>query len=199
MAQLLFFDDTHKYQVDGETLPSVSEIIRFISREVYGIVAQYTLDNAAERGKKVHKYCENLDKFGTVDCEEDLVSYVEAYMQFLKDHTPEWSVIEQSMHHPELMYAGTIDRAGLVNGKKSLVDIKTSYAIQKPLISAQLNAYADMYDHNNEAKIEQLLALQLIPDGTYKLHLIERDSSVFAACLTLHNALKKKKRSKKDE
>jgi len=199
MAQLIFFDSEHKYEVDGETLPSVSEIIRFISREVYGNVTQYTLDNATERGKKVHKFCENLDKLGTVDCDEDLVPYVEAYMKFLQEHTAEWSMIEQSMYHKELLYAGTIDRAGKADDKISIVDIKTSCTIHKPLVSAQINAYADMYESNNEVKIEQLLVLQLLPDGKYKIYEIERDSSIFAACLTLHNTLKKKKRGKKDE
>ena len=199
MGQLMFFDDSHTYQVDGETLPGVSEIMRFISREIYGSITQYTLDNAAERGKKVHKYCENLDKLGTVECDEDLAAYVEAYMKFMKEHTVEWNTIEQSAYHHDLLYAGTIDRAGIVDGKLTILDIKTSYAIQKPLVTAQLNAYADIYENNHEKIVERLTALQLMPDGTYKLHEIERDSSIFAACLTLHTALKKKKRGKKDE
>ena len=198
MAQLLMFHDlTHTYEVDGETLPSVSEIIRFISREVYGSVTQYTLDNACDRGKKVHKFCENLDKFGTVDCDEDLAAYVEAYMNFLKDHTVEWSIIEQSMYHKEQLYAGTIDRVGKVDGKLSIVDIKTSCVIHKPLVTAQINAYAEMYEDNNADIIEQLIALQLKSDGTYKIHEIEIDSTAFTACLTLHGVLKKKGKVKK--
>ena len=41
MARLIFFDDTHTYTVDGEEFPSVSEISRFASREVYGEVSQW--------------------------------------------------------------------------------------------------------------------------------------------------------------
>ena len=50
IAQLIFFEKGHIYEMDGEQLPSVSELTRFISREVYGDVAQFRLDNAAERG-----------------------------------------------------------------------------------------------------------------------------------------------------
>ena len=35
MATLLFFDQGHKYTLDGEELPSVSELCRFLSREIY--------------------------------------------------------------------------------------------------------------------------------------------------------------------
>ena len=41
MATLLFFDQGHKYTLDGEELPSVSELCRFLSREIYGDVAQW--------------------------------------------------------------------------------------------------------------------------------------------------------------
>ena len=64
IAQLIFFEKDHIYELNGEQLPSVSELTRFISREVYGDVAQFRLDNAAERGTKVHKLTEALDKYG---------------------------------------------------------------------------------------------------------------------------------------
>lgn len=52
MAKLIFYDEGHTCKLDGETIPSVSELTRFISREVYGTVSQSTLDNAAARGTK---------------------------------------------------------------------------------------------------------------------------------------------------
>ena len=60
MAQLLFFDECHKYTLDGEELPSVSQLTRFISREIYGDVGQFNLDRAAERGTAVHKATERI-------------------------------------------------------------------------------------------------------------------------------------------
>ena len=75
MATLLFFDQGHKYTLDGEELPSVSELCRFLSREIYGDVAQWRLDNAADRGTAVHKACESLDKFGSVDVQDAILPY----------------------------------------------------------------------------------------------------------------------------
>ena len=75
MGKLIFFDKDHTYQVDGETVPSVSEVLRFMSREIYDTVNQYTLDNAADRGSRVHKACENLDRYGSCEVSRDIEPY----------------------------------------------------------------------------------------------------------------------------
>jgi hypothetical protein len=111
MARLIFYETDHIYTVDGEEFPSVSEIIRFASREVYGEVSQYNLDNAASRGSSVHKATEVLDKYGKVECDEDIVSYLQAYVQFRKDFgIQDYAHIEKALANEELKYAGTIDR-----------------------------------------------------------------------------------------
>lgn len=111
MARLIFYDDTHTYEVDGEIFPSVSEISRFASREIYGDVSQYALDNAASRGSLVHKYTEVLDKYGSCECEEDVQEYIKAYLKFRKDFKiSEYLFIEKALANEKLKYAGTIDR-----------------------------------------------------------------------------------------
>ena len=194
MAQLLFFDEGHKYTIDGEELPSVSELTRFISREIYGDVGQFNLDRAADRGTAVHKATELLDKYGTAEIDEDIAPYLQAYIAFRKEHMCEWQKIEYATHHPENLYAGTLDRVGTVDGKLVVLDIKTSSTIQKPLYTAQLNLYRKMLPD----PIEQLVILHLKKDGTYKLIDIPIDDTLADACITMHEALKKKKRSKKN-
>ena len=194
MAQLLFFDEGHKYTIDGEELPSVSELTRFISREIYGDVGQFNLDRAADRGTAVHKATELLDKYGTAEIDEDISPYLKAYIAFRKEHKCEWQKIEYATHHPENLYAGTLDRVGTVDGKLVVLDIKTSSTIQKPLYTAQLNLYRKMLPD----PIEQLVILHLKKDGTYKLIDIPIEDALADACITMHEALKKKKRSKKN-
>ena len=194
MAQLLFFDEGHKYTLDGEELPSVSQLTRFISREIYGDVGQFNLDRAAERGTSVHKATELLDKYGTAEIDEDIAPYLQAYIAFRKEHKCEWQKIEYATHHPDNLYAGTLDRVGTIDGKLVVLDIKTSSTIQKPLYTAQLNLYREMLPD----PIEQLIILHLRKDGTYKLIDIPIDDTLADACITMHEALKKKKRSKKN-
>lgn len=195
MAKLIFFDKDHQYQVDGEPIPSVSEVLRFMSREIYDSATQYQLNNAADRGTRIHKATEQIDRFGSCEITEDIESYIRAYIQFLRDHKPHWEKIEHAMYHPELMYAGTLDRVGIIGGKRTVVDIKSTSKIETPLVTAQVNGYAMM----SLDPIEQVAVLQLKKDGTYRFRILEKDTSTFLAALTLHNALKKKPRRKKQE
>lgn len=196
MAKLIFFDDRHEYQVDGEIVPSVSEILRFISREVYGDVTQFRLDHAADRGHNVHSACEQLDRFGSAEIDAEIEPYINAYIQFRKDHKPVWSKIEHAMHSETFGYAGTLDRYGVMEGRLVIIDIKSSYKVEKALVTAQLNAYAILAEENGLPVID-LFVLHLRKDGTYKLIEVSDDNTSFMACLTLHNALKKKSRKKK--
>lgn len=197
MAKLLFFDTDHRYTLDGEELPSVSEVTRFISREVYGDIGQYNLDRAAERGTAVHKATEILDKYGTVEISTDIEPYIKAYISFRKEHECKWELIEAPRYDPDRRYAGTLDRLGTVDGELAIVDIKTTAVISpahKKIYTAALNLYRRMFP---EREINKLLIVQLRKDGTYKLHRLDIDDSLADACLTLHEALKKKPRRKK--
>lgn len=235
IARLIFFDDTHTYTVDGEEFPSVSEISRFASREVYGEVSQYNLDNAASRGSAVHKATEILDKYGKVECDEDIVPYVQAYVQFRKDFgISEYAHIEKALANEELKYAGTIDRIYTIDenfvkavaekcksfvfigadgkvetrktpqdlsdfiGKLAIIDLKSSSVVQKVLAFIQLNGYKMSAEQNGLGDVAALFILHLEKDGKYKLIGFEISPDLFMSCLTLHKALQKKKRVKKE-
>ena len=47
--------------------------------------------------------------------------------------------------------------------------------------------------------VEKLFILQLVKDGSYKLIELEVQNELAEACIALHQALKKKKRTRKDE
>jgi len=196
MAKLIFFDERHEYQVDGEIVPSVSEVLRFISREVYGDVVQFRLDHAAERGHNVHSACEQLDRFGSAEISAEIEPYIKAYIKFRKDHKPEWKKIEHAMNSPAFGFAGTLDRYGIMDGQTVIVDLKSSYKVETAIVTAQLNAYC-MLARENEMPVEKLFVLHLRKDATYKLIEIPTDERTFMSCMILHTALKKKSRKKK--
>lgn len=199
MAALLFFDESHTYTVDGEQVPSVSELTRFISREIYSDINQFRLDLAAERGSAVHKAAEIMDKYGKCEVPEDIAPYLRAYLLFRREHSCQWQKIEWATHHPENLYAGTLDRYGLVDGSPAIVDLKSTTNISpahRKLYCAQLNLYRRMLPP--EMPVAKLFDLQLKKDGTYKLIPIPIEDTLADACLALHQALKKKKRRKKE-
>lgn len=194
MAKIILDEDVHQYTVDGEEVPSVSELTRFISREIYGDVVQSTLDAAADRGTRVHKGAEALDKFGTVEIEDELLPYLQAYVSFIKEHKPEWEKIEWPVNNG-MLYAGTIDRYGILDTKRSIVDIKTTSRISpghRVLYTAAQNLYRMAIEENHP--VEQIVILQLKKDGTYKCIELEIQDELANACIVLSQALKRRRR-----
>lgn len=197
-------------------MPSVSEISRFASREVYGNVEQYTLDNACSRGSAVHKSTEVLDKYGEVDCDSTIEPYIRAYLSFRKDYKiKEFVAIEKSLASEKMRFAGTIDRICEITqdfadtfkvqtktdishliGKLAIIDIKSSSVVQKVLAPIQLNGYEKLVTENGIGEVGLLLILHLNKEMKYKVHNFEIDDTLFMSCYNLHKALEKKKRKR---
>lgn len=193
MDELIFYEKSHIYMLDGERLPCVSDLCRFLHKEIYKDAPIWQIEAAADRGTAVHKATEKLDKTGSAEISDDYAPYLEAYAAFLREHDVEWELIECPDYHPVHGYAGTIDRYGKVDGIHTLLDIKTTYTVYKPLCSASLNLYRLMLIARGKI-VERLQILHLKKDGTYKLIKFDFDDTVPMALLTLHNVLKKKRR-----
>lgn len=191
-----FYDKGHIYMLDGERIPCVSDLCRFLHREIYKEAPLWQMEAAADRGTAVHKATELLDTTGRAEISDDYAPYLTAYAAFLREHDVEWELIEHPDYHPAHGYAGTIDRYGKVDGISTLLDLKTTYTDYKPLCSASLNLYRLMLESRQRC-VERLAILHLKKDGTYKLITFDFDDAVPMALLTLHNVLKKKRRKQK--
>lgn len=191
MDDFVFFEKGHIYMLDGKRLPCVSDLCRFLHREIYKDAPPWQMEAAAHRGTAVHQATEKLDREGRAEIQEEYLGYLEAYAAFLREHTASWELVERSLYHPEDLYAGTIDRYGLLDGARTLLDIKTTYTVHKPLCSASLNLYRRMLEARGY-RVERLLILHLKKDGTYKLIPFTFDDQVPTALITLNTALKKR-------
>lgn len=195
MDVLQFFDKGHIYMLEGERIPCVSDLCRFLHREIYRDAPIWQMEAAADRGTKVHAATETLDKTGRAEIQEDYLPYLQAYALFLKEHEVQWELIEHPDFHPEYKYAGTIDRYGMVDGKHTLVDLKTTHTVYKPLCNASLNLYRLMLEARQKS-VERLMILHLKKDGKYRMIHFDFDDVVPMSLLTLHTALKRRKRGK---
>lgn len=190
---LEFYDKSHVYELDGERIPCVSDLCRFLHKEIYKDAPLWQMEAAADRGTKVHAATEALDKTGRAEIEDSYLPYLQAYAQFRQEHEVQWELIEYADYHPELMYAGTIDRYGIVDGYRTLADLKTTYRVYKPLCGASLNLYRLILEARQKT-VERLMIIHLKKDGTYKLVNIPIDGAVAMALITLHNALKTRRK-----
>lgn len=173
--EIQFDEEKHIYSFDGKVIPGVTEILSPITAGGYSKINPAVLEHAAAKGTLVHDWCEMYD-YGSADefMPTEVALYCEAYMEFIRDYVPIWEMIEEIVgwYNPkgvEYNYAGRLDRCGLIDGQRSILDIKTiASPSTKNHISAccQTAAYAYAVDNLGDWR---RYVLYLKPDGTYKL------------------------------
>lgn len=193
---MLTFDErTHTYTVDGVPLPSVTEVTRFLAYD-YKSDRPWLAEQAARRGTAVHEACALIDYGETPEETPEFAGYLTAYRRFLHDYKPDWELIEFPMGSLDLGYAGTMDRCGMIDGERCVLDIKTGQ-LHYTAVSAQLTAYAMLYKLSPHCSdlYGGLKVLKLSKDGTYILRSCSPCPGVLEACMILHNATERKKRA----
>lgn len=136
---LTFIEETHSYFLDGTPIPGVHEIMQDLKL----IDTSWFSEEGAENGKRRHKITEDIDRgeFDWSTIREDDIYAAQGWNEFLADYRPEIQEIEKAMYHELFGYAGTVDRLAILEGKPSVIDIKTGqmtdwYDIQMMLYGA---------------------------------------------------------------
>lgn len=209
MKRDLFFDpEEHIYLVDGQEVVSITTVLNYLSDTEYKKVNPAILEQAAKRGTAVHEYCELIDYDAMPEyIEGDLVGYIQAYLSFIRDYRPMWEQVEVTVYCESKGYIGTLDRAGLIDGKQTIVDIKTLASptkMNKFTVSIQTAAYAVARAETFGIQTDRRYALYLNKDGEYNLMDCGQyevkygiDSmAIFDQCLSLYKQVQELKDAK---
>ncbi|MFQ5786728.1 MAG: hypothetical protein ACE5H1_01980 [Thermodesulfobacteriota bacterium] len=162
---LKFNPQTHEYHLDEMKIPGVSEIIKVMGIVSYDNIPVEILENKRYQGERVHQatHLIDLNAFNGCDLEDDIASYVQAYIDFKKEYNPEILSLEEPIYYSKgsVCYAGTRDRKYKIGSETWCLDIKTS--TPKRWHRLQTAAYwnCDITDKRG--------CLYLNKDGTYKL------------------------------
>lgn len=192
--QLLFEEESHTYTLQREgfadiILPSVTQIMEPLERKAYGDISPITLENAADRGTRLHRSVEQYLKYGFQSVDDDCSGYFDSFLKFMEQHK-DWKPVhsEFRFYHPALLYAGTCDLLFTTPKGTVLVDLKTTAQAHKKMWGVQLAAYQQGIEaFDKPLKIDATMVLQMSADGHYMLHNIEADFSTFLACYTIFN------------
>lgn len=191
-----FNPTNHTYRLDGFSVPSVTAVLAPIDDLSSPSLAQY-LEIARQRGTDVHAATERhdlltrfADKNGAWHPENPTVApYLDAWKSFLADTQFEIHAVEQVVASKRHRYAGTLDRLGVLNGRRVVIDIKTG-ATLKPVMGIQLAAYQAAVNEGKprDEQYPYRFICQLRKDGSYKLqeYKDKADFTVFLALLTIH-------------
>lgn len=163
--RILYEDITHTY-IDVESGKELSGCTIVLKR--YGISPNYSaipdsvMDNASERGSRIHKEISDYINFGT--CE------TEAQKEYAKLGLD--SIASEYLVSDNENFATSID---VVLGDCSLVDIKTTHILHVNYLSWQLSINAYLFElQNPELKVPKLYGAYYKKDGTFSVVEVQR-------------------------
>jgi len=187
VTDFTFDEASHVYRLGGRVVPSVTQVLEPL-QELEGIPPAI-LEVARVFGQHVHTACalmieQTLD-WSTLDTK--LVPYVSAARQFLKDSNLVILRSEHRMYDPKLMFAGTLDVAGMIAKTPWILDWKST-SVMSRTVGLQLAAYEHLYTLGRTAgpKLKRG-GVQLRADGTYRLYPYTdaRDRNWFLSALNI--------------
>ena len=184
------FDEVrHRYYVDGEFVPSVTQIVAPLGADYDepDEMLESALDAATDRGVTMHAYLAHRLDGGEPE-EFELPSIYEPYADavelFLSEHKITPLAVETPM--PARGFAGTPDLVAEFDGQTAILDYKFVSQVSKSKVGAQLSGYRELCDQNG-IFVDALYAVQFLRDGTYRLYPVGIGTScaMFKACLQI--------------
>lgn len=174
--------DPSQYKIDGQRVPSVTEIFKICGVTDLSGIPEEALEKARARGHRVHEWTEDFDVWFQKPQDhlrpapwKDIEGYCEAYLSFLDETGFEVQDIEKTVVNRDYRYAGQLDRSGIFPsgnelripepGMLTVLDIKNVHPPLRPETSLQTAAYymAMGLSWGNRC------SLNLRPDGSYQL------------------------------
>lgn len=178
-AALRFDALHHTYHLGERELPSVTTVLKAVGL----IDDSWFTEQARQRGTYVHMATHYVDEDDLAEETVDprYLGYLRAYQRFLYTVRPTWEYVEHRVHDPLAGYAGTLDRAGRVNSRRMVVDIKTgAYATAGLQTAAYRRCLPEPHTWGRAA-------LKLNADGSFTFNELtdRRDEARFLAALTV--------------
>lgn len=167
-ATFRFDAASHRYFLGNEELPSVSRIIRPL--QDFSSVPSDVLAMKAALGTAVHRATE-LDDAGDLDedsVDDAVAPYLAAWRAFRAESGADLVAVEERLYHPQLRYAGTLDRLATLRGRGTwLLDIKSGTSVD-PWVGVQLAGYRLLVEAAGR-NVDNCAAVQLRDDGSYRI------------------------------
>jgi hypothetical protein len=169
--EFTFDQATHIYKLDGKVLPSVTQILKSAGLTTdFSMIPVDVLEKKRKLGERVHELTQLADMDSPLTASKTIEDdYINSYLRFRNEVDFQPVEIELAVYSKLHGYAGTIDRVGIVKGKLSIVDFKTSATLDMAYMGPQTAAYEIAYrEWAGYKKTMPRYILQLKPDG-YKL------------------------------
>lgn len=121
---LRFESDTHTYYFNEKIIPSVSEIMRPMSKANYDSIPPHILEYARDRGVRIHEAIEMYEQLGIEPDEEEIKLYFDNYKRVKAKN--QFEVVKSEIMLTNGHFAGTLDQIILSNEIMAINDIKNT-------------------------------------------------------------------------
>jgi hypothetical protein len=161
----LVLDKDHKYWKNDLRIPGISEVLKSAGL----IDDRWFTEHSREKGSGAHAACHFFDEDDLVESSLDpvIIPHVEAWKKFRSETGFKPTIIEKKLYSAVFNFAGTPDRAGILNGDEVGVEIKTG-AISF-VTGLQLAAQEILLAEVEGFRVKKRFAVQTKNNGTYKL------------------------------
>ena len=158
----------HIYQLDGRTVPSVTQVLTLAGLDELARVPKRFLVRPAAIGTAVHLATHFLDDddLELEALDPAIVGYVLGWQRFKLEHEFVPLIIERrgvSISPDGPAFGFCLDRIGMLDGQEVLVDIKTG-SKKYPSWAIQTAGYADAVNFEGAR-----LSVHVAYDGTYQI------------------------------
>ena len=189
VEELKFIEKEHKYLLNNRELPSVTQIISFITNTKYDTIPDSVLEQAQDKGTTIHFAAEVYNKTGYIGIDKEYEGFLNAYVKWINDYKIDRHKIQSELktYNKTLNYAGTID---IVYDKKTIIDIKTTAELDLKSVAVQTSAYRIAVNQEKGYDVKDCYVLRLKKDGSYEYVKLQDKFNIFLSCLTLYNYVK---------
>jgi hypothetical protein len=175
--------DKHRYSVDGQHMPSVTQILQ----EAGLVDTTWFTTEGRSRGTYVALMTEAYD-MGTLQnprVHPEMRAYLDAWIAFRGAMKFDIVERERARYQPRMKYCGTPDLVGTYFGEWAIIDIKTGGKL--PHYPIQTSGYQGFWA-GRIGKKPRRFCLYLKKNGTFKLqeHTNDQDDwQIFCSCVQL--------------
>jgi hypothetical protein len=186
MRPKLEFDAAaHVYTLNGERVPSVTEILSPL--EDLSSIPANVLERARIRGQHVHQAMALLvrDELDWHSLDADLVPYIIGGRRFLEESGITVIASEMPVACPKLRVAGTLDLFGHWRDSDALLDFKAT-ASMPASVGPQTAGYETLYRSQFGGRQRKRFCVQLKPND-YRIYPLtdSADYSIFTSALNI--------------
>lgn len=173
-------DETHSYFVNGKQVISVTGLLHFLYPDKYKGVSQQVLNNKAQYGTEIHAIIEKVNNLNIVNpldaysleySDGIMINSIVNYINLKNKYN--FNVLKQELIVYNNYIAGRFDIFAEMSNRKCLMDVKTTYQLDKDYLSWQLS----IYNYLNDEKAEELYAIWVPKNGECQLVKIDFKSN----------------------